>query len=256
MNIIPFQSQGFSIRAVEIDGEAWFVGKDIAEALGYTNPSKAMSDHCKGVTKRYPLKTDGGLQEMRLINEPDLFRLIVNCQLPAAEQFEQWVFEEVLPTIRKTGGYHIKRRAPSDEFARALKLTPLAIKAALATGCNPNAAIIHANQAIRKETGKDVLALLERTHLEAENQESPHYNPTELGEFIGLTSRQVNQALLAAGLQIKQGKKWIPTEKGRPHAFIADVGKAHGSGASIQQTRWYDSVLPIIEAIINQQEAA
>jgi len=61
---------------------------------------------------------------------------------------------------------------------------------------------------------------------------------------------------LAAGLQIKQGKRWIPTEKGRPYAFIADVGKAHGSGASIQQTRWYDSVLPLIEQIINQKEAA
>jgi len=197
-----------------------------------------------------------GNRGIALISEAGLYAAVLGSSKEEAKTFKKWVTAEVLPSIRKTGGYQIKRRATSDEFARALKLTPLAIKAALATGCNPNAAIIHANQAIRKETGKDVLALLDRTQLEAENQESLHYNPTELGEFIGITARQVNQALLAAGLQFKQGKKWIPTKEGIPHAFIADVGKAHGSGASIQQTRWYDSVLPIIEAIINQKEAA
>jgi hypothetical protein len=64
-----------------------------------------MSDHCKGVTKRYPLSTAGGIQELRVIAEPDVLRLIVNCTLPAAERFERLVFEEILPSIRKTGSY-------------------------------------------------------------------------------------------------------------------------------------------------------
>lgn len=104
--LIPMQFDGADIRVITDDaGEPWFVGKDVAEALGYTNPNKAMQDHCKGVTKRHPLSTAGGMQEVRVLAEPDVLRLIVKSSLPAAERFERWVFEEVLPAIRKTGGY-------------------------------------------------------------------------------------------------------------------------------------------------------
>lgn len=104
-NIIPFQFQSITIRAIQIDGEPWFIGKDIAEALGYVNAADAITKHCKGVAKRYPLQTTGGLQEVRIINEPDLYRLTAKSQLPEADKFERWVFEDVLPTVRKTGGY-------------------------------------------------------------------------------------------------------------------------------------------------------
>jgi len=103
--LIPFAFDSHAVRTLIVDDQPWFVGKDVALALGYTNPSKAMSDHCRGVTKRYPLQTKGGLQEMRLINEPDVFRLIVSSHLPEAEQFERWLFEEVLPSLRRHGHY-------------------------------------------------------------------------------------------------------------------------------------------------------
>ena len=103
LSVFAFDSQ--AVRVVMVDGEPWFVGKDVAEVLGYTNHNKALGDHCKGVTKRYPLQTPGGLQEVRIISEPDMLRLIVGSKLPAAEAFERWVFEEVLPSIRKTGAY-------------------------------------------------------------------------------------------------------------------------------------------------------
>ncbi len=104
-NITLFSFESHEIRTLTIDGNPWFVGKDVAEALGYTNPNKAMGDHCKGVTKRYPLSTAGGTQDVRIINEPDTFRLIVGSNLPEAERFERWLFEDVLPSIRKTGSY-------------------------------------------------------------------------------------------------------------------------------------------------------
>ncbi|PZP58324.1 MAG: phage antirepressor [Pseudoxanthomonas spadix] len=103
--VIPFRFQNIIIRAIEIDGEPWFVGKDIAEALGYLRPNDALQQHCKGAVKRRPLLTAGGMQEVRIINEPDLYRLVAKSQLPEAGLFERWVFEEVLPSIRKTGGY-------------------------------------------------------------------------------------------------------------------------------------------------------
>lgn len=105
--VIPFQYQSHAIRTVTIDGEPWFVGKDVAEALGYKNASNAMTDHCKGVAKRYPLQTAGGVQEIRVIHEADVLRLIVSSTLPEAQAFEHWVFEEVLPSIRKTGRYAV-----------------------------------------------------------------------------------------------------------------------------------------------------
>ena len=73
-------------------------------ALGYVNPRKAVNDHCKGVTKR-DTPTSSGVQSMSYINEGDLYRLIMKSKLPSAEKFESWVMDEVLPTIRKTGGY-------------------------------------------------------------------------------------------------------------------------------------------------------
>ncbi len=128
--IVPFNFEGHGVRAVDIDGEPWFVGKDIAEALGYANPQKAIRDHCKnsrpvGVNESVtPLDA-----QTVIINEPDLFRLIVKSQLPEADRFEKWVFEEVLPAIRRTGGYG-RQASPdlSSDEARLVMIQELAAK--------------------------------------------------------------------------------------------------------------------------------
>jgi len=100
-----FKSPEFGqVRTVEIDGKIYFVASDIAKALGYMNTSKAINDHCKGVTKRY-IPTNGGNQEMNIIPEGDIYRLAAKSELPGAEKFESWIFDEVLPTIRKHGMY-------------------------------------------------------------------------------------------------------------------------------------------------------
>ena len=100
-----FRSAEFgSIRTVEQDGKVLFCGTDVAAALGYSNPRDALRRHCKGVVKRDTL-TEGGPQQLSFIPEGDVYRLITHSRLPAAEQFEHWVFDEVLPTIRCTGSY-------------------------------------------------------------------------------------------------------------------------------------------------------
>ena len=102
-----FNSNEFGqVRTLEIEGKIYFVGKDIAKALGYKNTNDAINRHCKGVVKHEGLKING--IEVSLIPEGDLYRLIVNSKLPNAEKFESWVFDEVLPTIRQTGEYEIK----------------------------------------------------------------------------------------------------------------------------------------------------
>ena len=100
-----FSNQEFgSIRTFEQDGKVLFCGLDIAVALGYSNPRDALRRHCKGVVKRDTL-TEGGPQQLSFIPEGDVYRLIVHSKLPSAERFERWVFDEVLPSIRKHGAY-------------------------------------------------------------------------------------------------------------------------------------------------------
>lgn len=94
------------IRTVEIDGEAWFVGKDVAEALGYEKPSDAVRKHVddddKGISK---METPSGMQNMTIINESGLYALVFGSKLDSAKKFKKWVTSEVLPAIRKNGSY-------------------------------------------------------------------------------------------------------------------------------------------------------
>ena len=93
-----------SIRTFEQNGKVLFCGKDIAQALGYRRPADAIAAHCKGVCV-LPTPSNGGIQQMKFIPEGDVYRLIVHSKLPSAERFERWVFDEVLPSIRKHGAY-------------------------------------------------------------------------------------------------------------------------------------------------------
>lgn len=114
-NQIQFLSFNFKASKVRVitdpNQEFWFCGKDVCDILGYANDSKALKDHCKskGVTKRYS-PTKSGNQELTFINEPNLYRLIIKSRKPEAEPFEAWVFEEVLPQIRKTGKYSLEQQ--------------------------------------------------------------------------------------------------------------------------------------------------
>lgn len=100
-----FQNEQFgSVRTINEDGKILFCGKDVATALGYVNDRDALKRHCKGGVKRDTL-TAGGKQELLFISEGDLYRLITHSRLPAAEAFEKWVFDVVLPEIRMTGRY-------------------------------------------------------------------------------------------------------------------------------------------------------
>lgn len=110
-----FNSSEFgNVRTVTIDGEPWFVGKDVAEALGFTNPRDAISTHVfdedKGVES---IDTLGGKQKMTVVNESGLYALIFGSRLKSAQRFKHWVTSEVLPTIRKTGGYQ-KQLSPAE----------------------------------------------------------------------------------------------------------------------------------------------
>nr|DAK33805.1 MAG TPA: repressor domain protein [Caudoviricetes sp.] len=122
-----FKSEEFGeIRTVEICGEPWFVGKDVAETLGYERPTKAVSDHVDGEDRdEVPIQDPiGRMQNTAIINESGLYSLILSSKLPSAKAFKRWVTSEVLPSIRKHGGY-INGQAemsPEELMAKALQV--------------------------------------------------------------------------------------------------------------------------------------
>ncbi len=100
-----FENQEFGqLRMIFIEGKQYFMANDVAKALGYSIPKDAVARHCKGAMKQRYL-TEGGEQEVNFIPEGDVYRLIIRSRLPKAEEFEKWVFDEVLPSIRQTGNY-------------------------------------------------------------------------------------------------------------------------------------------------------
>ena len=103
-----------AVRAVEVDGEPWFVGKDVAQALGYNDTDQALRKHVDDedkLTRRFDGSGQG--RSMTTINESGLYSLVLSSKLPGAKKFKRWVTAEVLPTIRKTGGYQLPKDYPS-----------------------------------------------------------------------------------------------------------------------------------------------
>ena len=118
-----------AIRTLSIDNAPWFVGKDVANALGYKEPTKATRDKVdaedRGMSK---IDTPSGMQSMVIINESGLYSLILSSKLPNAKKFKRWVTSEVLPAIRKTGSYSIEPLQPTerittkDDYLRAASI--------------------------------------------------------------------------------------------------------------------------------------
>lgn len=138
-----------TIRTLEEDGKVLFCGKDVADALGYAIPSKAINDHCKGVSKM-EVPTSSGNQIMLFITESDLYRLVFGSKLPNAEKFTDWVTDEVLPSIRKHGAY----------------MTPETLEKVL---CSPDT-IIQIATALKAEQEKSKALEAVNSHLTVQNQ--------------------------------------------------------------------------------------
>lgn len=128
-----FKNEEFGeIRTIEVNNQPWFVGKDVADILGYRNGSRDINNHVEEEDRlKYKIGTAGQLREQTLINESGLYSLILSSKLPKAKEFKRWVTSEVLPTIRKAGGYINGSEAMSDSeiMAKALLVAQKTIEA-------------------------------------------------------------------------------------------------------------------------------
>lgn len=104
-NLQVFENEKFgTVRTITENGKTLFCGADVAKALGYARPNEAISKHCKGTLKRR-IPTNGGMQEMLFIPEGDIYRLAAKSQIPGADEFERWIFDEVLVSVNHHGAY-------------------------------------------------------------------------------------------------------------------------------------------------------
>lgn len=218
------------VRTLEINGEPWFVGKDVAQALGYKETAKAVrervEDEDKGVSV---LDTPGGKQETTIINESGLYSLIMSSKMEKAKEFKRWVTSEVLPSIRKTGSYTVNAVQKKDD--RELDAMLMDANARLLEAKAKQAAILlefaklnlspEANQALvacasELMTGVKALPLPEVDKT---------YSASEVGEMFGVSANKIGRIANSEGLK---------TEKFG--IFVLD--KAKGSNKQVQTFRY------------------
>lgn len=247
--IVPFQFHTATIRtALTEDGTPMFVAKDIAELLEYDQTANALK-LCKHSRCLDELNKINDLAPAtKWITESDVYRLVMRSNMPKAEVFQDWVVEEVLPAIRQTGSYTAPKAKPAKKdptLPFITRETKAAIELAKAFGLSGNAALISASGAVVKMHQVNPMDLVGITHLD--NVEQALYStPTELGERLGITGAQMNKRLESAGLQTRQGERWVPTEEGMKHCRIQDTTKRHKSGVMVQQVKWDAAVVEMV----------
>ena len=241
-----FKNEQFgTVRTVEIDGEPWFVGKDVAECLDYSNSRKALTDHVdnedKGVTK---CDTLGGKQNLTIINESGLYSLILGSKLPTAKQFKRWITAEVIPSIRKTGSYSVKQERTNprkDREAEAklnnsrARLSSLWLKIADHIRV-PEYKGICASYASAALAGHEVLPLPDCTeHL---------YTAAEGGGFLGgISGNQVGRIANQNHMKTNEYGKSV-------------WDKSPYSNKQIETFRYNDAAVERFRGLLNKQQSA
>lgn len=180
------------IRTVEQDGGIWFVGKDVAEALGYSNPSNAVISHVDNEDKlRTQIKYAGQNREVSIINESGLYSLVLSSKLPSAKAFKRWITSEVIPSIRKTGSYNKPSKQPTtqqEQRAKAMLLNAQSRQCKLwlrlaETTDLPDYKHICQQKAAEVLAGSPVLPM--------QKAEKKTLSATEIGKILGITAHKV-----------------------------------------------------------------
>ena len=234
--IMLFENKDFGqLRMIYINGKQYFMASDVAKALGYTNPNKAINDHCKAITKCYT-PISGKEQEVNFIPEGDVYRLIIRSKLPKAEEFEKWVFDEVLPSIRKHGIY-----ATDNVINAILKNPDFGIQ------------LLSQLKQEREEKKKLETEILQQKQLIGELKPKADYTDmilqskelvtiTQIAKDYGMSGGKFNKILHKLGVQYKQNGQWLlyakHQEKGYTHSKTIHFNRSDGRPDIKMITEW------------------
>lgn len=256
-----------SIRTLEVEGEPYFVGKDVAEVLGYADTNKAIAMHCDDEDKKLNDKSSPsfGQRGATLINESGLYSLILSSKLPTAKKFKRWVTSEVLPTIRKTGGYV----ADDEKFIgtylpNADEATRLMFKANLEAikSLNNKVGLLEVENAQQKQIIGELKPRADYTDkiLNCKGL----VTITQIAKDYGMSGKKMNSLLHDLGVQYKQSEQWLLYakyhKKGYTHSKTIEITRSDGTPDITMETKWtqkgrlfiYDllksnGILPLIE---------
>lgn len=244
------------VRAVEINGEGWLVGKDVAEVLGYKNTRKALLDHVdeedKGVTK---CDTLGGSQEMIVINESGLYSLVLRSKLPGAKKFRRWVTSEVLPSIRKHGMYATDELLDNPDLliAAATKLKEERAARLEAEKKVENLTLINAqqNQRIGELQPK-------ATYYDLILQSNSLLAISVIAKDYGMSGTSLNKKSHEFGVQYKLGEQWLLYakyhDKGYTSSKTQNYSRIDGSQGSKLHTYWTQKGRLFIYELLKQND--
>lgn len=203
-NIVAFKYEEQQVRTIEKNGEPWFVGKDVADILGYSDTAQAVRKHIdnedKGVVE---MTTPGGKQPVTIINESALYSLILSSKLPTAKEFKHWVTSEVLPSIRKTGEYKItpaqqnrldimERNSRAREASLWLRISAQVKSDTYRQVCASYASTVLA--------GREVIPLPQTTQ--------HHYSATEIGKMFGVSKQAIGNLANTYGMKTDEYGAW------------------------------------------------
>lgn len=226
-----FNFEQNEVRTVLVNDEPYFVGKDVAEILGCSKPRNAISTHVDEEDKQdAPIQGGlGGKQKMTIINESGLYSLILKSKLPSAKKFKRWVTSEVLPAIRKHGGY----------------LTPEKVEEAL---LNPDTIIQLATQLKEERTGRLIaeqkIAEYEPkiSYLDSILSSTDSVTISQIAADYGMSPQQMNKLLHKLGIQKKVGNQWLLCKKhmnqGYTKSHTTEIPKADGGTKIVMNTKW------------------
>lgn len=255
MDITIFKNSEFGeVRTFEENGKVLFCALDIAKALGYANPAKAVIDHCKGVTV-LETPTNGGTQSVKYITEGSVYRLITHSKLPSAEKFESWVFDEVLPIIRRHGMY-AKDELLNNPDLMIAALTELKAEREKAKQLENTVAIQNQQIVEMKPKASYYDVVLNCSDLVAISVIAKDY---------GWSAKRLNQYLHECGVQYKQGNIWLLYQQyaelgytsTKTHSYPGNDGTIHTKVHTYwtQSGRLFiydllkaDGILPLIES--------
>lgn len=223
-----FKNNEFSIKSLVIDNEPWFVGKDVATALGYRDTSDALKKHVDNDDKLTRRFADSGQnREMYIINESGLYSLILSSKLESAKHFKRWVTSEVLPAIRKTGGYQLPEisypqslRLLADEIEKNKKLElENSIQAQQINEMKPKA-----DYCDKILSSKSLLTI------------------TQIAKDYGMSGKAMNQILHDLNIQYKQSGQWLLysryQSKGYTSSETIDIKQDDGKVLVRLSTKW------------------
>lgn len=256
-NLTVFNNPDFgSIRTVTINSEPYFVGKDVAEALGYKEPTKAAREKVdiedRGVSK---IDTLSGKQTMTVINESGLYSLILSSKLPSAKKFKRWVTNEVLPSIRKHGMYAVDELLNNPDF---MIKTFEALKEEREKNNGLSKEVVEQQRVISELQPKV-------TYLDKILDSKSLVLTTQIAKDYGMSARRFNRLLHELGVQYKVGDQWVLYAKyqacGYVHSRTIEFRHRDGTPDVKMQTEWtqkgrlflYETLkkegyLPLIEA--------